>query len=253
MSIAIEIPNINGATSAEQLAQVRSYLYQMAGQLNWALNTLESGKSGTDNIVVQKGSSSSSASSASDSIASNFSEIKSLIIKSADIVEAYYERIDELLSLSGKYAAQADFGDGGVAQYIEETRSSISATSESLTQNYYKKETIDVIKGRVDGIEDAVKIQEGYIRSGNVGSYWDSDALGIEIGEYDSSNGGKDKRFARFTSHGLELFGESLDAPVAYVKQDKLFITNAEITGTLKLGGYEIDTSNGLAFRWVGR
>lgn len=317
MSIAIDIPNINGATNAEQLAQIRSYLYQFAGQLNWALKTLETGQgSGNNTVVLQKGRSSVPSaypSSESGISASNFDEVKALIIKSADIVEAYYEKIDELLALSGRYVAQADFGEGGVKQYIEDTRTSIEATSESLTQNYYKKETINTftdnltekmnglkgtldaqgkaidengnalsavegkvtglqsttdeqgkeiqdsknsisaIDGRVSGIEKAVKIQEGYIKNGNVGSIWDADALGIEIGEYDTENGVTTNRFARFTSYGLELFGSSKDVPVAYVHQRKLFITNAEITGTLKLGGYEIDTSNGLAFRWVGR
>ena len=251
MSFAIKFPNINGATDTERLSQIRSYLYDFAGQLNWALSTLQAGQNGNNSLVVQKSGGGSSSSEA-DAV-SNFSEIKSLIIKSADIVEAYYEEIDKLLELSGKYVAQADFGEGGVAKYIEDTNMSIEATSENLTQNYYKKETIDALGGRVLGIEDSIRVQEGYIRTGNVGSYWDENALGMEIGEFDTEGGTTNKRYARMTSYGLELFGSSKDIPVAYVRQDKLYITNAEITGTLKIGGYRVDTSNGLAFKWVGR
>lgn len=240
--IDIRLPDISGKTEAEQLAQIRSYLFQFAGQLNWALNTLEKRQSGNDSLVVQGGG--SSKGQENDAV-SNFSEIKSLIIKSADIVEAYYEEIDKLLELSGKYTAQADFAD-----FTQETRSSISATSEDLTQNYYKKEVID---GKVDEIEDQIKVQQGYIKSGNVGSYWDADALGVEIGEFDTENNSTDKRFARFTSYGLELFGSSKDVPVAYVHQYKLYITNAEFTGTVKFGGYLVDTSNGFSIKWVGR
>ena len=248
--IDIRLPNINGATTPEQVAQIRSYLYQFAGQLNWALNTLEN-RQESESVVVQRGSA-SDPTKESDAI-SNFSDIKSLIIKSADIVEAYYEKIEELISLSGKYAAQADFGEGGVAQYIEDTKMSIDATSEYLTQNYYKKETIDALDGRVTGIEDAARIQEGYIRTGNVGSYWDENALGMEIGEFDTENNTTKKRYARYTSYGLELFGSNKDVPVAYVRQDKLYITNAEFAGTVKFGGYLVDTSNGFSMKWVGR
>lgn len=240
--IDIRFPDINGKTEAEQLAQIRSYLFQFAGQLNWALNTLEKGQSGNDSLVVQGGG--SSQGQENDAV-SNFSEIKSLIIKSADIVEAYYEEIDKLLELSGKYTAQADFAD-----FTQETRNSISATSEEITQNYYKKEVID---SKVDEIEDQIRVQQGYIKSGNVGSYWDADALGVEIGEFDTENDSTDKRFARFTSYGLELFGSSKDVPVAYVHQYKLYITNAEFTGTVKFGGYLVDTSNGFSMKWVGR
>lgn len=117
MSIDIRLPNINGATNAEQIAQMRSYLYQFAEQLNWALRTLESGQS-SESVVVQETKESSSSETKSP-VTSTFSEIKALIIKSADIVEAYYQEIDKMLEASGKYVAQADFGDGGAAQYVK--------------------------------------------------------------------------------------------------------------------------------------
>lgn len=240
--IDIRLPDISGRTEAEQLAQIRSYLYQFAGQLNWALNTLEKGTSGNDSLVVQKGG--SPATIENDAV-SNFSEIKSLIIKSADIVEAYYDQIDEMLKLSGHYVAQSDY-----AKFTEDTSSFITATSESTTQYFKKTETIE---SKVKEIESATKAQEGYIRTGNVGSNWDDDALGMEIGEFDTENGTTQKRFARFTSYGLELFGSNKDVPVAYVHQYKLYITYAEITGSLKIGGYLIDATNGLSFKWVGR
>ena len=43
MSIDIRLPNINGKTDSEQLAQIRSYLYQFASQLQWALGAVEAG------------------------------------------------------------------------------------------------------------------------------------------------------------------------------------------------------------------
>ena len=35
----IRLPNINAATEKEQLVQVKSYLHQLAQELNWALSS----------------------------------------------------------------------------------------------------------------------------------------------------------------------------------------------------------------------
>lgn len=254
MKVAIDLPNIpETVTEREQLRQVKSYLYQFAQQMQWALETVDQ----NPDQIVQAGSSGAAAPvqkpDNEHSAMEQFSAIKAMIIKSADIVNAYYEKIENLLSLSGKYVAQSDFGPGGVARYMEETKMNIDATSQYVNQNFYKKETIDSLDGRVQGLESQIREQEGYIRYGNVGSWKDENALGIEIGEFDSINGATDKRYARFTSYGLELFGENKDKPVAYVYQHKLYITEAEVTGRLKLGAYEIDTTNGVSFKYVGR
>ena len=37
----IRFPNITGRTEAEQLQQIRSYLYTLVQELNWALSALE--------------------------------------------------------------------------------------------------------------------------------------------------------------------------------------------------------------------
>lgn len=249
MGIDIRMPNINATTDAGQLQQIRSYLYQFAEQMKWALDTMGAGQSET--VVQQGGGSSSSGSTEEADAMSTFNEVKSLIIKSADIVDAYYEEIDKMISLSGKYVAQSEFGD-----YTEETNQSISATSTQVTQNLNKIETIE---GKVDGISDSIKEKESYIRYGYVGTTLDdsglatNDAPGIEIGDYNNLDGSENRRYARFTAYGLELFGDTIEYPVAYIKQYKLYITNAEITGTLILGGYRIDTSNGLSFKWIRR
>lgn len=252
MGFDIRMPNINASTDAGQLQQIRSYLYQFAEQMKWALDTMGAGANET--IVKQGGGSASGSASGSSEEAdamSTFNEVKSLIIKSADIVDAYYEEIDKMLSLSGKYVAQSEFGT-----YTEKTNQTISATSESLTQTLTKVETIE---SDVEGIADSIKEKESYIRYGYVGTTLDdsgvatNDAPGIEIGDFNKYDGTENRRYARFTAYGLELFGDTKDYPVAYIKQSKLYITNAEITGTLKLGGYTIDTSNGLSFKWTWR
>ena len=60
------------------------------------------------------------------------------------------------------------------------------------------------------------------------------------------------RKYARFTSDRLSFYDQN-DVEVAYISDYKIHISHAEVTGTLKLGGYLVDTSNGLTFKWVGR
>ena len=39
--IHIRLPNITGKTEAQQLEQMKNYLFQLAQELNYALSTLE--------------------------------------------------------------------------------------------------------------------------------------------------------------------------------------------------------------------
>lgn len=54
MAIDIRLPNINSTTDAGQIAQIRSYLYQFAEQMQWALNTIESGNTTSVDITATK-------------------------------------------------------------------------------------------------------------------------------------------------------------------------------------------------------
>ena len=47
MSYNLRLPRITGATEKEQLQQMNNYLYQLVGDLQHALNTLEASISGT--------------------------------------------------------------------------------------------------------------------------------------------------------------------------------------------------------------
>lgn len=247
MAINILLPNISGKTDAEQLNQLKSYLYSMAEQLNWAFNTISMEK--TSEIVLQDAVGKALK---ENQAYTNFNAIKDFVIKNADIVDAYYEEIENLIDLSGKYVSSASF-PGGVGTYIENTSNSISANSQSITQNIKKTEDLEINLGEV---EKLARKQDGYIKSGIVGSTLAPenapDAIGIELGEFNSVGDSESRRYARFTTYGLELFGDNKNKPVAYISQNKLYITNAEFKGDIKLGGYSIATQNGLAFKWVG-
>ena len=243
MSMDIRLPNITGKTEAEQIAQIKSYLYQFAGQLQWALKTVESGTS--TNIALQNGPSGTEVKK--EEAAFNYNHLKALIIKTAEVVTAYEEKLDKILSLDGEYLAQSPFGT-----FIEQTNNQISADSKKIQQN------IEDLQAMFDenGNLKAELLVNGHIYSGIIEYAKDGEAIvGIEIGQTTTTNGEKTfTKFARFTAEKLSFYDALIqDEPVAYISNYKLYVTNAEIKGNLKLGGYVHDTSIGIAIRWEGR
>lgn len=240
--IDIRLPNITGRTEAEQLAQIKSYLYQFAGQLQFALSTVETG--GGSNVVVQRSNAFSEP--AKEDVVSNFNQLKGLIIKSADIVHAYYEKIDSLLKLSGDYTAISEFGT-----FKEQTLNAISATNTMIQQNITDLQAIYDENGNIK----AELLVNGHIFSGIIEYAKEGEAIvGIEIGQTTTENGVKVfNKYARFTAEKLAFYDAAVqDEPVAYISNYMLVITNAWVKGSLKLGsGFVIDTSNGIALRWV--
>lgn len=229
----LRYPNIQGKTEAEQIGQVKSYLHQLVEELNWALNTVESAKTGNAaSAVVYEQIQPATAQEAEKT----FNSIKALIIKSADIVKAYEETI--FTDFNGKYFAESDFGT-----YLVETNKKVSDNSKGVTENYKRVESID---SRVEGVEDEVKITNAYIHRGllNNGEY------GIEIGE--TSEEGVFRHYARFTSEKLS-FHDANGNEVAYIGAGCLYVNGKTVfLGEIQLGGYKTDTSDGLAFTWIG-
>lgn len=257
MNIEFRMPSLTAKDSQGQIRQLHSFLRQTVEQLNWAMKHIEAGTVETVSTYGQPGSGRAQLASAgsNDSAAAaveRFNTIKGLIIKSADIVNAYYTKIDSLLSTSGKYVAQSDFGS-----YQSQVTNEISAKADALIQS------IKLVEEVANSADSAIKAQSSYIKYGIVGTALDDTgvatqtATGIEICDCQSlenEDGTTDaQRFARFTAYGLELFGDDKQDPVAYLSGSKLYIKDAEIKGTLTMGGYLVDGSYGLTFKWVGR
>lgn len=138
MGIELRLPNISGS-EREQLVQMRSYLYQLVPQLQWALNAVNT--TTTSDAPAQKVVSSTSVAPVNAEI--TFDKLKPLIIKSADIVEAYYEEINK--RLESLYVAESDFGT-----FMEKTAQDIEATSTYVDQKYENVQVI--ISDEVDGL-----------------------------------------------------------------------------------------------------
>ena len=241
MSIQIQTPNITAGNDREKLQQIQSYLYRMAQQLQWAFSTLETGSGNSYQQTIHRNT--KTVKETADPL-STFAGLKNLIIKSADIVDAYYQEINS--RLEGKYVAQSEFGT-----YTEKTTSNISRNNVRLNQLYTN---IREISGTVDELYKNTVETSAYLKSGLL--YETEEGIpvyGLEIGQTNSVNGATvfDK-FARFASDRLSFF-DSNDIEVAYISDYKLYITNAEITGSLWLSDrFKIYYNGGLAFQWIG-
>jgi hypothetical protein len=237
MSFDIKYPHITSQSESGKIEQIRAYLYQLADQLKWALNSIGSGTA-----LLQQGNQSSAKQITEEESQATFNSIKALMIKSADIVEAYSEEISR--KFVGEYVAKSDFGE-----YLELTEQSITTNSKGVEALF---KSMQEIITDIENLEHTLIEVNAHIRSGLL--YHDDKGVpiyGLEIGQKNTIDGVQVfNKYARFTSDRLSFYDKN-DTEVAYISDYKLYITNAQITGTLTLGRYKLDTSNGLAFKWV--
>jgi hypothetical protein len=304
--INIQTPPQLIGSDKEQLKQLYTYMFQLSEQLNWALKNVDTTNNAVVATPVPKSLYSTEVESSKQIDAqSTFSSIKSLIIKSADIVEAYTEEINK--RFLKYYKAESDFGT-----FIEAAKADIEVNAENITTAFTNIQTVEtgilvdmdsladavdghtaVIKDIKDGtdksigevkgevsklsgeignvktnfdekakaLDEAIKVLNevvttvtGTIKSGEIDK--DENGLpiyGVEVGQKNVINGVETfNKYARFTAGRLSFYDQN-GVEVAYISDYKLHITHAEVTGTLKPGGYLVDTTNGIAFKWVGR
>lgn len=231
MNVDIRLPNITASTDAGKLQQMQSYMYQLVEQLNWALKNVESEDSGAGGYIGKTGIAPAGGRTDKDAQAT-FNSIKALIIKSADIVNAYYDKINA--RLDGVYVAESDFGI-----YAEQTSQQIEANSTSIDQFY---ENLQQLVTDIENVEHTLIEVNAHIKSGLL--YYDeagAPVYGLEIGQRTEIDGVETfNKYARFTSEKLSFY-DSNDNEVAYISDKKLYITHVEVTGSFTLGGF-VDT-----------
>lgn len=239
--IDIRLPNITATTERGQLEQIRSYLYQFAEQLSWALATIEDKADSVSQQIAPAGKR-----DAAEEAQATFAEVKSMIIKSADIVNSYYEQINR--RLDGVYVAESDFGT-----YKQETSATLTANSTDIALLFDNTQSL-----RTDASGTTIVGSEAWCKIG-VLDYETSGfpIYGMEIGQVNNQDGTQaSKRFAQYRSDGVHLYDQN-GIEVVTISDYTLRITNArvnslQVTTEAKVGGYIISTENGLAFKWGG-
>ena len=238
MNVNIRLPNITGHSDKEKLQQVQSYMYQLVEQLNYALSAVEK-------EAAEVAQTTAAASKAEDDPQTSFNAIKALIIKSADIVNAYYDTIST--KLDGLYVAESDFG-----VFVEQTNGDIEATSTAVEQLYTNLQQVIT---DINTVENTLIAVNAHIKSGLL--YYDENGVpvyGLEIGQRSAVDGVETfNKYARFTSDKLSFYDQN-DNEVAYVSDKKLYITIVEVTGSFIMGGF-VDTvlaDRSVVTKWIG-
>ena len=231
-------PVITAGKQEEALRQMQRYLWQFAEQVQQAL---EESKRVENEIKEAAGK---AAQQKKDTPAATFGKVKDLIIKSADIVEAYRTEITK--TLVGQFVAASEFGT-----FREQTTAVITETDKNVTQQY---SLIQSIETNVAGLESGIREMNAYIRTGFLYEEEDGTArYGVEIGEEAEKDGAKAfRKFARLVSDRLSFFDQN-EIEVAYISDRKLYITSAQVQEIeakrvtiqgLAIGGYILQAGN---------
>lgn len=231
-------PVITTGKQEEAIRQMQRYLWQFAEQVQQAL---EESKRVETEIKEAAGR---AAKQQKDTPAATFGKVKDLIIKSADIVEAYRTEITK--TLAGQFVATSEFGE-----FREQTTAVITETDKNVTQQY---SLIQRIETNVAGLESGIREMNAYIRTGFLYEEEDGTArYGVEIGEEAEKDGAKAfRKFARLVSDRLSFFDQN-EIEVAYISDRKLYITSAQVQEIeakrvtiqgLAIGGYILQAGN---------
>ena len=243
-------PSLKGDERA-QLEQMYRYLYKMSEQLNTALAVTDR----EYQIVVQtkSGSAPGSESPISPQLDAQYRELRSLIIKTADIVNQQMDKT--IKQLNGKFEAISSEW-GTFEQNIERK---IVETAEATIDSFDYSEKIHGIEKTVlDGVTSYAIESLGYIKRGIIG--FDDEnfpiygiAVGTELKEKTVEKDGKTyqqidttKRIATYTSDAITFWRN--DVAIARFSGDELYVTRAEITQQIRLGDwfFSVAESGGL-------
>ena len=156
--------------------------------------------------------------------------------------------------LKENYVAASDFG-----QYIATLSAYLEANPEALTQYYSFVSDLKTNVEAVDAAFSHYKVDtEGYIRTGIVYYEGAVPVYGVAVGqgltcrEVDGEKVVDQSNFrAVFTATRLSFWQDATE--VAYVSNNRLYITSITVLGGIGIGQWSIGTAeDGLVFRWIG-
>ena len=218
MAYNLRYPMITGASEREQLAQIKTYLYQFVDQLQWALNNIETVQT---NYTV-KASEQPYKKDEEKGAKATFDALKPLIIKSADIVNAYYDEVSK--RLEGLYVAKSTFGT-----YAEETAHNISENSTSITRAFTN---IQVVSSNVETISDEIGALDSDIQGVKQGVDSNIKVITNEVGALDSKiDSAKDEISADIKNikRNIDTLNNSIIEVNSNIRSGVLYYTDNEV------------------------
>ena len=246
------MPASPAGSPRQQVMQQYAYLFQMAQQLNLALEQLEQAESGT---VRAAGAAAGGAAAGGTKLAAadrQYQKLRSMIVKTADQVR--HTREELTARLQEEYVAVSDFGS-----YVASLSAYLEANPEAVTQYYSFFSDLKADVEAVDAAFRHYKVDtEGYIRTGIVSYDGAVPVYGVAVGqdlvcrEVDGEQVVEQNNFrAVFTATRLSFWQDATE--VAYVSNNRLYITNITVLGGIAIGDWSVEAAeSGLAFRWIG-
>lgn len=254
----IRLPNISASADMQtQMAQMRSYMYQMVEQLNWALSAMDGGASAREQRLPGQTAVPASDDKKEDDTNQRMANLRDLIIKSADVVRQEMDRL--ATELKGSYVAQSEFGD-----YLERISQRIEADPSQLSQYFKFASDIraDVDRVGVDFASYKTDV-EGYIRQGIVGYDGTVPIIGIAIGQdirtsqtgveteqgvYDVID--KSSNMSVWTTEKLSFYIGGQET--AYFSNGKLTVAQIAADRITGAGEWDVSFTSGVKFKWIG-
>ena len=241
------MPACPAGSLQQQVMQQYSYLFQMAQQLNLALEQLDQTESGTARTGTPSG-----GAAGTRRADGQYQKLRSMIVKTADQVKRSTEELTA--RLQEEYVAVSDFGS-----YVASLSAYLEANPEAVTQYYSFFSDLKADVEAVDAAFRHYKVDtEGYIRTGIVSSDGAVPVYGVAVGqdlvcrEVDGQQVVEQNNFrAVFTATRLSFWQDATE--VAYVSNNRLYITNITVLGGIAIGDWSVEAAeSGLLFRWIG-
>ncbi|MBR5342603.1 MAG: hypothetical protein IK149_01755 [Oscillospiraceae bacterium] len=187
-------------------------------------------------------------------------DLKELIIKTADEVTHYADRI--VTELNEVYVAKSDFGE-----YTQSVETTIEQTAQGVVDSYHYSELIEALSGEVGALDTYLTTINGQIRRGIVTDPGtQQQVLGITISEnlqftgteyeeggvtyYELTPG---QTFGMYTSTGWQFWVNGVKIGWFDSSDSKLHVSGVVAEDNMQLGGdWLITHTGGFGIRYIG-
>ena len=224
-NVFFDNPPILNGQEKQQLQQVYAYLNAMSEKLNQALNNISADQM---DPVTQRAV--ESAGQAAQTIANNNASLKSLIVKTADVIRVEMEEIRT--TLNGEIEAISD----QYGTYTQNIENQIIQTATGVLNQYSVLENIQSLQQETQSFTQQFN---SFIYMGILDNSTTPPTTGIAVGDglsVDDHTGQISNKMATFTKDRLSFFVG--DTEVAYYAGDTFYIDNGQINRTLKMGNH---------------
>lgn len=216
MEFRLEMPSFSD-TDKDTLRKLRAYLFRLNEELRFVLSNIDA-----ENFTPEISNSIKNTKAVKKEVAG----LKESIINTATFIRSVEEKITA--TLKSEYTAISDIG-----QYTNEAIASYEVDGKGIDQYFNVVSTVN---------EEVTKLC-GYIKTGVL----EDGLIGLEIANFASDGTAPFK--VRLSDNRLAFYAGGEE--VAYMSDSTLYITKAHITGTLVLGKYHIDLTDGIVFKWM--